>query len=276
VETKTIKIYVEDNYFQHFEVLKTNRVKRHKAGEFFIEGVRNINEAVKNKWEIEAFAYSREKPLSDWAYDTLENVPAGTHFELTNALMEKLSAKENTSELAAIVSMPDYGISRIPLKSDMTVVVFDRPTNKGNLGTMIRSCDALGAQGLIVTGHGVDIYDPETIGASMGSFFKMPVVGIASFTELTNWVNALRAKFSGLQVIGTSAHGSVNISTCNFKLPTVLLIGNETEGLSRNYKEMSDMMVSIAMSAESSASSLNVACAASICLYEISRQRKQN
>ena len=275
METKVIKIYIEDNYFQHFEVLKTNRIKRHKAGEFFIEGVRNINEAVKNKWEIEAFAYSREKPLSDWAYDTLENAPAGTHFELTNALMEKLSDKENTSELVAIVSMPDYGLTRIPLTSDMTVVVFDRPTNKGNLGTMIRSCDALGAQGLIVTGHGVDIYDPETIGASMGSFFKVPVVNVASFSELTGWIKELKSKYPALQVIGTSAHGRVDIAACDFNLPTVLLIGNETEGLSRNYKEMSDTMVCIAMSAESSASSLNVACAASICLYEINRQRKQ-
>ncbi|MDD5191050.1 MAG: TrmH family RNA methyltransferase [Dehalococcoidales bacterium] len=274
METKVVKIWVEDVPYQHLEVLKTNRTKRHKAGEFFVEGVRNINEAVKNRWEIEAFIYSREKPLSDWAYDTLENVPVGTHFELTDVLMQKLSDKENTSELIAVVSMPENDLSRIKTTQNMTVVVFDRPTNKGNLGTMLRSCDALGVQGLIVTGHGVDIYDPETIGASMGSFFKVPVVNISTFAELTGWLQKLKAQYPGLQVIGTSAHGSTDIAACDFKLPTILLIGNETEGLSRNYKEMSDKLVFIPMSPASSASSLNVACAASICLYEINRQRK--
>jgi len=275
METKVIKIYVEDNYFQHLEVLKTNRIKRHKAGEFIVEGVRNINEAIKNKWEIEAFIYSREKTLSDWAYDTLENVPVETHFELPNVLMSKLSGKEVTSEIIAVVTMPEDDLDRIKINDDMIVVVFDRPTNKGNLGTTIRSCDALGTQGLIITGHAVDLYDPETVGASMGSFFRVPAVTIASFTMLTGWIETLKFKMPNLQIIGTSAHATINIDDCDFTKPTILLIGNETEGLSQNYKEISDILVKIPMSEESSATSLNVACAASICFYEINRQRKR-
>lgn len=237
MDTKVIKIFVEDNYFQHFEVLKNNRTKRHKSGEFFVEGVRNISEAIINKWQIEALIYSRGKPLSNWAHDTLENASVGTHFELPDALMNKLSEKEDTSELIAIVSMPENNLSRILTGNSMTIVVFDRPTNKGNLGTMIRSCDALGVQGLIVTGHGVDIYDPDTIGASMGSFFKIPVVTISTFVNFTVWLEKLKTKITTLQVIGSSAHASTDIETCDFTKPTILLIGNETEGLNRNYKK---------------------------------------
>ena len=91
------KINSRNAEFQKFQVLKTNRNKRHKYGEFFVEGVRNINGAVEGGWEITSFLYTREKPLSGWAEDLLQKVPTQVNYQLTAGLMEELSGKTDTS-----------------------------------------------------------------------------------------------------------------------------------------------------------------------------------
>lgn len=269
--SRVIDIFTENNDYQRFEVLKRNRNKRHKYNEFFVEGVRNINELMKSDWKIKNLLYSKHKPLSNWAKDILSNSRAAYHYELHGDLMDKLSDKEETSEIIAIVEIPEDNVSRLPITNEMLVVVFDRPSNRGNLGTIIRTCDALGAQGLIITGHAVDPYDSETIRATTGSFFNVPIIRMSSPNQVQNWIDGLNGTFPELQIVGTSAIGSKEIYYNDFSKPTVLLIGNETEGLSQKYKEMSTSMIKIPMGG--SASSLNVACATSIILYEISRQR---
>ncbi len=264
-------IYTKNSEFQYIETLRRNRVKRNKAGEFFVEGVRAINLAVENGWEINALVFSREKRLSDWAEGIIKKANAKRHYELEGPLLAELSQKEEPSELIALVAMPGNELSRIPEQENTLVVVLDRPMLPGNIGTIIRSCDALGADGLIITGHAADLYDPETIRATTGSFFSVPAVRLPSHTDLIPWLERLKRRAAGLQVVGTSEKGSIPIWGLNFTLPTVLLAGNETQGLSEAYREMCDALVAIPMSG--SASSLNLANATSIVLYEIRRQR---
>lgn len=266
-----VKVKKEDNNFQKFEVLKRNRNKRHKYQEFFVEGVKNINEAIKNKWEINSFIYSGDKELSNWAKEILGSVKVEKIFELTQELLGKLSEKEDTSELIAIVSMKPDNIKRMKVRDKFLIAVFDRPSNKGNLGTIIRSCDAMGCDGLIITGHSVDLYDPDTIVSTMGSFFKLPVIRLQSYAEIDDWVASFKSTKHEIQIVGTSPYGECRLDECDFNKSTVFLIGNETDGLSRNYMEISDKLVKIPMGG--SADSLNVACATSIVLYEINRQR---
>lgn len=266
-----IRIYTENAEFQHIETLRRNRTKRSRSGEFFVEGVRPINQALQHRWTINALVYSREKRLSDWAEGVIANAGAKILYELPAALMEKLSQKEEASELLAIVAMPADAVSRIPARDSLLAVVFDRPASPGNLGTVIRSCDALGVDGLIITGHAVDLYDPETIRATTGSFFSVPMVRLPSHTELIPWLDGLRRRFGSLRVVGTSAKATIPVYKHDFTAPTVLLIGNENHGLSESYRALCDVMVTIPMAG--SATSLNVACATSILLYEVARQR---
>ncbi len=267
----SIRIFTENSDFQTIETLRRNREKRKRSGEFFVEGVRAITQAVDNEWEIYALVFSREKRLSDWAEGMLQKAHAKKHFELPLHLMERLSDKDETSELIALVRIPADDLSRIPVHENMLVVVLDRPSSPGNLGTIIRSCDALGADGLIISGHSADLYDPETIRATTGSFFCVPAIRVPSHKELTPWLDGLTQHFSGLQVVGTSARAKKPIHEHDFSLPTVLLVGNETNGLSDAYQALADTMVTIPMTGY--ASSLNIACAASILLYEAARQR---
>lgn len=269
------KIYSRNAAFQKFEVLRTNRNKRYKYGEFLAEGVRNINEAAGSGWEFTSLIYDGEKSLSGWAREILGTVKTRVNYELTGELMEEISGKQDTSELLAIVRMRRDDPARLVLSPVPLLMLFDRPSNRGNLGTVIRSCDSLGADGLLLTGHGVDLYDPEVVGASMGSFFRLPSVRMTDNDALFQYIDGLRAKYPDFQVVGTTAHREKRITQVDFTRPTLLLIGNETEGLSRAFKEKSDVLATIPMSGRSCASSFNVGCAATVFLYEAVRQRMQ-
>ena len=270
---KVKSIYSENSEFQLIEVLKRNREKRNKLKEFFIEGVKSINYAIENNWHINSFIYSNEKPLSEWANNVLKNSNADIHIELPTKLMDKLSDKdEDYSEIVAVAKMPDNNLSCIKIKKDMLVVVFDRPSSHGNLGTLIRSCEALKVDGLIITGHAVDLYDPKTIRASMGTFFTIPTVRLESHNELLQWVNDIRNEFNNFKVIGSTSKAQVLIEEVDLTNPMLLLIGNETYGLSNNYKAICDELVKIPMYGK--ITSFNVACASSIMLYEIDKQRR--
>ena len=268
------RITVRNNIFQHIQVLKTNRTKRNRYEEFVVEGVRNINEAVKNGWQIKSFLYGEGK-LSDWAKELLTSVKTKENYQFSQELMKELSGKEDTSELMAIVAMKEITPTQMKLSSNPFLVLFDRPSNKGNLGTMIRSCDALGVDALIITGHAVDLYDPEVVAASMGSFFSLPVVRIAEQEMLYELITCMKEVYGTFRMFGSTAHQQKAIYELDLTAPLMLFIGNETKGLSYAYKELCDELCTIPMAEASTASSFNVSCAASIMMYEAVRQRKE-
>jgi TrmH family RNA methyltransferase len=270
----TEKIFSKNAAFQKFEVLKTNRNKRYKYYEFFVEGVRNINEAIKNKWHIGSFLYTKEKPLSYWATEILKAVKTDINYELTASLMADLSNKEDTSELLAIVTMREDSFEQFHFSDNPIIALFDRPSNKGNLGTIIRSCDGLGVEGLIITGHAVDLYDPEVIVSSMGSFFNVPVIRVSDNNRVDQFIADMKLKYPNFKTIGTTAHKENPIYEVDMTTPVMFMIGNETDGLSRAFKEGCDILTTIPMVESSSASSFNVGCAATVMFYEAVRQRK--
>ena len=266
------EVHVKNNIYQHILVLKTNRKKRSSYKEFVVEGVRNINEAIRNGWKIKYFI-CREGNLSGWAQNILDNVKTDGNYRFSKELMKELSGKEDTSELIAVVQMQEYTLEQIKISENPFWVLFDRPSNKGNLGTLIRSCDALGVECLLITGHAVDIYDPDVIASTMGSFFSLKIVRIPDNDILDKVIKKVKEHHHSFQLVGTTAHGEKSIFELDLKSPLMLLIGNETKGLSYYLKSKSDKLCTIPMTETSAASSFNVSCAASIMMYEVVRQR---
>ncbi len=235
-----------------------------------MEGVQPINQALDHGWTFSALYYSPARPLSDWATGVLERAGPTTHYQMTPELLAQLSEKEETSEVVALLKTPPDDLSRIPVGPDALVVLFDRPVSPGNLGSLIRSCDALGASGLILSGHGADLYDPETIRASRGSLFALPCVRVGGPEQVRSWLDSVRLEVP-MGVIGADEHGTLDLWEARLQGPALIALGNETWGLSAAYREMCEAMVRIPM--PGGASSLNVAAAGSILLYEALRQR---
>lgn len=265
------RITTRNSRFQVWQALLGNRTKRHKLGAFVVQGVRPLTLAVAHGWTIEALLYDADRRPSTWAAEILATA-AGECFALSPELLGELGEKGgDVPELIAIVAIPADDLSRVPVAGDFLGVLFDRPTSPGNLGSIIRSADAFGAAGVLVTGHAADPYDSAAVRASTGSLFGIPTVRVPSPREVLAWVEAQRAAGVPLQLVATDEDGEADVFDVDLTAPTLLLIGNETAGLSSAWREAADRTVRIPITG--SASSLNAANAASIVLYEAARQR---
>jgi tRNA G18 (ribose-2'-O)-methylase SpoU len=253
-------VSIRNAAFQQWQALLTNRTKRQRAGAFLVQGVRPITLAAEHGWEIRTLLYSSGS-RSRWAEALLSR---HDHVELSDELMRELGEKDE-QELIAVVSLPEDRLERIQQRDDLLVVVFDRPATPGNIGTLIRSADAFGAHGVIITGHAADPYDPRAVRASTGSLFAVPVVRVPSHREVLAWSTG--------RIVATDEHGATDVADADLTGPTVVLIGNETTGLSSAWREAADEIVRIPISG--AASSLNAASAGTVVLYEAVRQRRR-
>jgi 23S rRNA (uridine2479-2'-O)-methyltransferase len=253
--------------FQQWQALLSNRTKRHRTGEFLVQGVRPISMALRHGWDIRALLYDANRRPSRWAADLLDSA-GGDHVALAPALLAELSEKDaEAAEIVAVVATRPDDLARLPLRGLPLVVLLDRPTSPGNIGTAVRSADAFGAAGVLVAGHAADIYDPKAVRASTGSLFALPVVRAAVPETILAW-----ARSAGLALVGLDESGAVDISGHDLTAPTMLLVGNEATGLSSGWREACDRMVRIPIGG--AASSLNAATATGIALYEAARQRR--
>ena len=267
--SRTLRVSTRNANFQQWQALLTNRTKRSRAGEFLVSGVRPITLAVEHGWTVRTLIYPDRGALSSWARDTIERSGATT-VAMDPALLAELAEKE-TTELLAIVALPGDDLTQIAPAPGLLVVVFDRPSTPGNIGTLVRSADAFGAAAVIITGHAADPYDPRAVRASTGSLFALPVLRADSHREVLEWVATHRAGGLPLEIIGTDEHGAVDVADYDLTGPRMLLVGNETNGLSAGWREACDTTVRIPMTG--AASSLNAATAAAVVLYEATRQR---
>lgn len=268
------RIVRADARFQQWEALLHNRRKRQRAGEFLVHGVRPITLAIERGWPIRAVLYDAERSLSRWGAAVVERT-RGERVALAPDLLRRLGEKgEDPPEVAAVAELPDDDLSRIEVEPSFLGMVFDRPSLPGNVGTIVRSLDAFGGSGLVVTGHGADPYDPTSVRASTGSLFAVPVVRVPSHRQVLAWVGEQRAAGTAVTVVGTDETGVQDIADVDATGPTLLVIGNETTGMSTGWREACDVVARIPI--EGTASSLNAASAATVALYETARQRRRS
>lgn len=261
------RITTRNARFQRWQSLLTNRNKRRRAGEFLVQGVRPITLAVEHGWPVRALLHAEGRRLSGWARDLLASDTAGDRVALAPELLAELSERDEAdAELIAVVGMPDDDLARIPAGDTFLGVLFDRPTSPGNIGSILRSADAFGADGLIVTGHAADLYDPKSVRASTGSLFALPAVRVPSPAEVLDWLDP------SVTILATDEHGDTPLYDADLTGPVLLLVGNETTGLSTTWRTHAHHTLTIPI--QGSATSLNAANAATTLLYETSRQRR--
>lgn len=266
------RITARNARFQQWRVLLTSRSKRRRAGEFLVQGVRPISLAVEYGWSVRVLIFDASRNLSRWARELLGTVRAERIAMAPELLAELGEKSESVPEVVAVVGMPADDLGRIAVGDDFLGVLFDRPTSPGNIGSIVRSADAFGGHGVIVTGHAADIYDSKSVRASTGSLFALPAVRVPSPREVTDWVAVQRASGRPVVLVGTDEHGDRSVCDFDFTQPVLLLVGNETGGLSNTWRAACDCTVSVPMTG--AASSLNAASATTAVLYEAARQRR--
>ena len=233
---------------------------RVESGLFLVEGIHHVGEAVEAGWDVEFVLYAPELLTSKFAGELISRL-ADKPQPVSAAVMESLADKENPQGIIAIAHQKQLTIST--LQSPMVCIALVSPQDPGNVGTILRTMDAVGAEALFLLDGGVDVYHPTVIRASMGALFWKPAIA-ASFDDFLSWARA--GKF---QLIGTSAHADVDYRTLVPNKPWILVLGNEQKGLSPEQTNECDVTVALPMTGR--VSSLNLSVAAGVLLYELNR-----
>lgn len=240
--------------------------QRDKQGKYLIEGIHLVKDALEAQADIECVCYEAEAGIPG---ELAEAASAGLDVEwiaVSSAVIAKCSDTKTPQPVFAVVRKHGGDLQPLLEKSSGLVVVLDGVQDPGNVGTIIRTADAVGADGVIVGAGSADIYGPKVLRATMGSIFHLPVVH-GKLGELLP-----QAKARGIRLAGTSLQAAVNCYAYDFTGPVWLLFGSEGGGLSDEVRGLMDDGLIIPMRGR--AESLNVAMAASVLLYEALRQRE--
>lgn len=267
---RALRVSKKNALFQEWHALKHNRQKRHRAGLFLVEGTTAIDSAVRHGWALDALIFPAGRRLSAWAEGHLSGAAADRLVEMEPELLAELCERNEGTELLAIARSHSSTLDALAPAEPWLGVVVDRPKSPGNLGTIIRTATSFDAAFLITTGHAADPFDPACVRASVGTLFDLPLVRLPSHAPLLAWVEA-RKRLGPLAVIGTGQAGSAVIDQIDLRGNLLIVLGNETEGLSGAYRDACDVFARLPTGQRQP--SLNVSAAAAIVLYEARRQR---
>jgi TrmH family RNA methyltransferase len=256
------------------KLLRSLRLRkgRERTGCFLVEGIRAVEEALTMGAPVETVVYAPDLVVSERAGALIERVAPERRLALSAELFRTLSDREQPQGIAAVVRVHDRPLASIPSSGLMLVIVAVQLSDPGNLGAIIRTADAAGASGVVVVEPSVDLYDPQTVRATMGSLFALPVVRLKEEPALAAWLAGLRSAGLPVLVVASSAHAEQVHFDVDYDRAVVLLVGNERHGLPDSLRQMADLSVRLPMAGR--ATSLNVSAAAAALVYEIVRQRR--
>jgi TrmH family RNA methyltransferase len=244
--------------------LKLHRhVGRRRAARFLAEGPNLVEAALRRGLVLEVF-------VTETALARFGAMLADVPFHIvTDRAAKALSDTVTPVGLVAVCSVPETTVDDVLAGSPQLVAAAVEISEPGNAGTLIRIADAMGVDAVVLAGHSVDPYNGKCLRASAGSIFSIPVV---SDPDATAVVGALSE--AGLQVLATTVDGEISLDEAELSAPTAWLFGPESHGLPNDLAEIATHRVRIPM--PGSAESLNVASAASICLYQSARAHRGN
>ncbi|MER8423623.1 RNA methyltransferase [Mesorhizobium sp. M1403] len=239
---------------------------RDQQNAFMAEGLKLVIDALDLGWSIRTLVFAK----AGRGNAAVEKVAArtvaagGTVLEVSENVLVAITRRDNPQMVVGVFSQKLLPLKDIRAHDGDVWVVLDRVRDPGNLGTVIRTVDAVGAKGVILVGETTDPFSVETVRATMGSIFAVPVAK-ASAEAFLAW----RKSFSGL-VAGTHLKGAVDYRSVDFsKGPVLLMMGNEQQGLPDELAASCDKLLRIPQAGR--ADSLNLAVATGVMLFEIRR-----
>ena len=243
---------------------------RQQSGTFFIEGLRTVGEAVQTRAPIKALVVAPDLLISEFGRSLLADPSLADveKIEVSAEIYEKLAHKQGPQGIGAIVRQSWQDLAAIQLAADDLWVALDAVADPGNLGTIMRTADAVGARGIILLEHSTDPYDPAAVKASMGAIFSLALAS-AAWDDFQPWQKQEKAL-----LVGTSDHGATDYQQIHYRRPLILLMGSERHGLPDEMMAACDHLARIPMAGRSD--SLNLAVATAVMLYEIYNQSRKS
>ncbi len=242
------------------------RKVREEAGLFIAEGLKLVADAIAGGWPTRILVHraGEDRPMLATAIAATRR-SGGEVLEVTAEVLEKLSRRDNPQTVIGVFEQRLEAIGDVRPSRDGLWIGLDRVRDPGNLGTIIRTADAVGAEGVMLIGETTDPFGIEAVRATMGSIFNIRLAA-GSAADVLAW----RQSFAG-EVVGTHLSGTADYRSIDYAMPSVLLMGNEQQGLPEDLAESCDRLVKIPMAGR--ADSLNLAVATGVMLFEMRRKQ---
>ena len=239
---------------------------RQESGDFLVEGLRAVEEAVASA-RVKALFYVQADDQRSLKLLNMAEAKGASLYQTNEMVMTKLCDTVAPQGMVACVQQTICTMTQLAAqKLPGPVVVADRLQDPGNMGTLIRTADAVGAAGIILLQGTVDVFSPKVVRSSMGSLFHVQLCGPVSETEMAAW-----CRKQGYRLAATTLKNSRSIYESDLTGKLALIIGNEANGVSATLLQQAEQQLHIPMPGR--AESLNAAQAAGIILFESLRQR---
>ncbi|MBL8573997.1 MAG: RNA methyltransferase [Hyphomicrobiaceae bacterium] len=241
--------------------------ERERTGLFTAEGLKLVTDAIDSGWDIRQLVHSVKVRDQTMVRRTIAAAQArgALVLEVTDAVLEKIARRDNPQMVIGVFAQRWLRLADLDPARQTLVIALEGVKDPGNLGTVVRTADAVGASAVVLIGETTDPFGTEAVRASMGSIFARPLVR-AGIDEFFDWAGAHR-----LPVVGTHLKGAVDYRAVEWREPGILLMGNEQSGLPQPIAERCDALVKIPMAG--TADSLNLAIATAVVAFEARRGR---
>ena len=253
---------VQNPFIKSLLILQEKAKFRKQSGTFLIEGKREIELALKGSYKIETVLFVAEMSLEiskfQFSVDT-ELV------EISKEVYQKLAYRDSTEGIVAVANAKSLHLSDLKLPKNPLVVVLESIEKPGNIGAILRTCDAAGVDAVIIADSKSDFYNPNTIRSSVGCVFTNQIA-VGTSEEII-----LFLKTNKISIFAATLQKSTSYLLQNYSLPTAVVVGTEATGLTEIWRKNATQNILIPMQGE--IDSMNVSVAAAILIFEAVRQR---
>jgi TrmH family RNA methyltransferase len=244
-------------------LLQQKSSERRKSDLFVVEGLRELRHCVSKGYEIDSLFFCRALLI-----ESIDDLLVAPSYEVTEQVYEKIAYRGSTEGVIGVMRMKHQSLEGLLLKEHPLLVVLESVEKPGNLGAVLRSADAAGADAVIVCDPLTDLYNPNLIRASIGALFTVPTVAVSSEA----CIRFLKER--GIRILTAQLQDSELYYDTDMTCGTAIVMGTEATGLTNQWREAADAHIRIPMLGQ--LDSLNVSVSAAILLFEAVRQRKGN
>lgn len=248
--------------------LLEKKKERDRRGLFVVEGVKLFGEAPAERIAQVYLAQSARAQLMAQYGEKLKALPCEV---VSDEVFAKMSDTVTPQGILCLVKQYTYNIEEMLSKSEkkrLLFIVLEDIQDPGNLGTIFRTAEAAGADGVLMSGKTADLYNPKTIRSTMGSIYRVPFLYVVALAPVMETL-----KEHGVRIFAAHLSGEADYDACDYGKGTAFLIGNEGRGLKEETAALADERIRLPM--EGQVESLNAAVASSVLLYEAYRQRRK-
>lgn len=251
---------VQNPFIKSLIQLQEKAKARKKSGSFLIEGMREIELAIKGNYEIETILFLPELVSNNQITKLTDNP-----IEISKEVYQKLAYRDTTEGILAVAKTKSLQLADLKLSENPLILVMEAIEKPGNIGAVLRTCDAAKIDAVIIANPKTDLYNPNIVRSSVGCLFTNQIA-TGSTEEVIDYLMQKNINF-----YSATLQNSTSYHTQNYTLPTALVVGTEATGLSELWRKKATQNIIIPMQGE--IDSMNVSVAAAILIFEAKRQR---